>query len=122
MAHFCSIVDQGPESGRLAFKVEQGVMPFCWSERALARVSTVRPRPRSACIIFGGFPRQLRHRVLDLSAYATEMRVPLLRAFLVGDPGDGCYLVDEGLLKVHVLLREGPHPGERPEFGQFKRS
>jgi hypothetical protein len=30
-----------PESGGLAFEVEQGVMPFCWSERALARVSTV---------------------------------------------------------------------------------
>ena len=80
MAHFCSIIDQGPELGRLAFKVEQGVMPFCWSEHALARVSTVRPRPRPACIIFGGFPRQLRNRVPDLSAYATEMRIPLLRA------------------------------------------
>ena len=24
--------------------------------------------------------------------------------FRVGDPGDGCYWVDEGLLKVHVIL------------------
>jgi hypothetical protein len=40
----------------------------------------VRPRRRSACIISGGFPRQLPHRVPDLSAYATKMRVPLLRA------------------------------------------
>jgi hypothetical protein len=28
--------------GGLAFEVEQGVIPFSWSERALARVSTVR--------------------------------------------------------------------------------
>jgi hypothetical protein len=31
-----------PEAGRFAFKVEQGVMSFSYSERALARVSTVR--------------------------------------------------------------------------------
>jgi len=35
---------------------------------------------RPACAIFGGFPRQLRHRVPDLSAYAPKMRVPLLQA------------------------------------------
>jgi CRP-like cAMP-binding protein len=27
--------------------------------------------------------------------------------FLVGDPGDGCYWVDEGLLKVHVISASG---------------
>ncbi len=27
--------------------------------------------------------------------------------FLVGDPGDGCYWVDKGLLKVHVISRTG---------------
>lgn len=27
--------------------------------------------------------------------------------FLVGDPGDGCYWVDEGLLKVHVISLSG---------------
>jgi CRP/FNR family transcriptional regulator, cyclic AMP receptor protein len=27
--------------------------------------------------------------------------------FLVGDPGDGCYWVDEGLLKVHVISPSG---------------
>ncbi len=27
--------------------------------------------------------------------------------FLVGDPGDGCYWVDEGLLKVHVVSPSG---------------
>jgi CRP/FNR family transcriptional regulator, cyclic AMP receptor protein len=27
--------------------------------------------------------------------------------FLVGDPGDGCYWVDEGLLKVHVVSHSG---------------
>jgi len=27
--------------------------------------------------------------------------------FLGGDPGDGCYLVDEGLVKVHVILPSG---------------
>jgi hypothetical protein len=34
------------------------------------------------CIIFGGFPRQLRRRVPDLSSYATKMGLPLLRASL----------------------------------------
>jgi len=27
--------------------------------------------------------------------------------FLVGDPGDGCYWVDEGLLKVHMMSPSG---------------
>ena len=45
-----------------------------------AGVDGATPRRRPACVIFGGFPRQLRHRVPDLSAYATKMRVPLLRA------------------------------------------
>ena len=27
--------------------------------------------------------------------------------FLAGDPGDGCYWVDEGLLKVHVISHSG---------------
>lgn len=27
--------------------------------------------------------------------------------FLVGDPGDGCYWIDEGLLKVHVVSHSG---------------
>jgi hypothetical protein len=44
-------------------------------------VSTVRDRDTATGIRrFGGFPQQLRHRVPDLSAYATKMRVPLLRA------------------------------------------
>jgi hypothetical protein len=35
---------------------------------------------------FGGFPRQLRHRVPDLSAYATKMRVPLVLADMRNAP------------------------------------
>jgi len=27
--------------------------------------------------------------------------------FLAGDPGDGCYRVDEGLVKVHVISSSG---------------
>ncbi|MBV8313640.1 MAG: hypothetical protein JOZ53_01645, partial [Planctomycetaceae bacterium] len=34
-------LDDMAEAGRLAFKVEQGLMPFCWYERGLALVSTV---------------------------------------------------------------------------------
>ena len=35
---------------------------------------------------------------------------PQQMLFLAGDPGDGCYLVDEGLLKVYVVSQSG---GER---------
>ena len=50
--------------------------------RSGAGVGAATPRRRPACVIFGGFPRQSRHRVPDLSAYASKMRVPLLRALL----------------------------------------
>jgi hypothetical protein len=42
------------------------------------RCDTTTPDPHA--LFFGGFPRHSRHRVPDLSAYATKMRVPLLRA------------------------------------------
>jgi hypothetical protein len=45
-----------------------------------ADVDGATPRRRPTRGIFGRFPRQLRHRFPDLSAYATKMRVPLLRA------------------------------------------
>src|SRR4029077_9448792 len=48
--------------------------------RSGAGVDGATPRRRPACAISGGFPWQFRHRVPDLSAYATKMRVPLLRA------------------------------------------
>src|ERR1700732_4920435 len=51
--------------------------------RSGAGVDGATPRRRPACAIFGGFPWQFRHRVPDLSAYATKMRVPLLRAFKI---------------------------------------
>src|SRR6516225_160059 len=60
-----------------------------------------RPR-RPACVIFGGFPRQSRHRVPDLSAYATKMRVPLLRANMIVE-----HLTARGVMDPR-LLYESP--------------
>jgi hypothetical protein len=61
--------------------------------RSGTTVDGATPHRRPACVIFGGFPRQLRHRVPDLSAYATKMRVPLLRAnasaIVTREGGDG---------------------------------
>jgi hypothetical protein len=48
--------------------------------RAGAGVDGATPRRRPVCVIFGGFPDKLHHRVPDLSAYVPKMRVPLLRA------------------------------------------
>jgi len=60
------------------------------------------PRRRPARVIFGGFPRQLRHRVRDLSAYATKMRVPLLRANMIVE-----HLTARGVMDPR-LLYESP--------------
>jgi Cyclic nucleotide-binding domain len=47
----------------------------------------------------------------DLFASATPLRLAADEAlFLAGDGGDGCYLVEEGLLKVAVASQSG---GER---------
>jgi CRP/FNR family transcriptional regulator, cyclic AMP receptor protein len=65
-------------------------------------------------------PAQPKHSLLlelqgklsaDLFASATPLRLAADEAlFLAGDGGDGCYLVEEGLLKVAVASQSG---GER---------
>lgn len=61
-------------------------------------------------------PALANTRLLALSAVfsnhlikqARKVRLDAGQAlFLVGDPGDGCYWIDEGLLKVHVVSHSG---------------
>jgi CRP/FNR family transcriptional regulator, cyclic AMP receptor protein len=62
---------------------------------------TVRPGPS----LLSGLPGRL---VADLFAGAKPMRLAADEVlFLSGDPGDGCYRVDEGLLKVTMVSRSG---------------
>ena len=52
-----------------------------------------------------GLPATFSARLFDL---ARKVRLDAGQTlFLVGDPGDGCYWVDEGLLKVHVISPSG---------------
>src|SRR5437588_9121696 len=62
--------------------------------------SSQQPSPPNLPPAFAGLFAQARAVAL----------APQQMLFLAGDPGDGCYLVDEGLLKVHVV---SPAGGER---------
>lgn len=63
------------------------------------------------------FPKKEQHRLLselpndlvgDLFAIATSVRVEAGKAlFLAGEDGDGCYRVEQGLLKVTIASRSG---------------
>jgi hypothetical protein len=80
-----------PEWGGLAFEAEQGVMPFCKSERALARVSTVRYHAGDRHASFlADFLGNYAIAFPICPLYATKMRVPLLRAYN-GHFGCTCY-------------------------------
>ncbi len=58
--------------------------------------------------LFSALPKALSE---SLFAKARPLRVAAGRViFVTGEPGDGCYLVDQGLLKVSVLSATG---GER---------
>ena len=64
--------------------------------------------PSTPVNLFSGFPEHLSARLL-----ATAKRVNLAAdevLFLAGDPGDGCYRVEQGLLKVSII---GPSGAER---------
>jgi CRP/FNR family transcriptional regulator, cyclic AMP receptor protein len=52
-----------------------------------------------------GLPATFSARLFDLARKVHLDAGQTL--FLVGDPGDGCYWVDEGLLKVHVISPSG---------------
>ena len=55
--------------------------------------------------LFSVFPEHLAHRL-----FASARRVKLTSdqvLFLSGDPGDGCYLVEQGLLKVSIVGHSG---------------
>src|SRR5262245_7891159 len=58
--------------------------------------------------LFSALPKDLSER---LFAKAQQLRVTAGRAlFVAGETGDGCYRVDQGLLKVSALSASG---GER---------
>jgi CRP/FNR family transcriptional regulator, cyclic AMP receptor protein len=62
-------------------------------------------RPRSSKSLLSELPE---HLSTDLFASATPMRLSADEVlFLAGDAGNGCYRVEEGLLKVTMLSRSG---------------
>jgi hypothetical protein len=69
--------------GRVGFRGKKGRYAFLLVGAALAQVSRVRHDAENQHASFWRIRRQLLQRVPDLSAYATKMRVPLLRADLL---------------------------------------
>src|SRR4029079_1577652 len=66
------------------------------------------PRPGRQASVLSGLPP---HRAQQLFAQATTSKLSAGQTlFLAGDPGDGCYRIDKGLLKVTMLSQSG---GER---------
>jgi CRP/FNR family transcriptional regulator, cyclic AMP receptor protein len=64
--------------------------------------------PRPAANLFTGLPDPL---LRELFATARPVRLDSDQMlFLAGDPGDGCYLIEQGLLKVTMMSATG---GER---------
>lgn len=54
---------------------------------------------------FSALPDEVARRLLDR---ATAIKLnPDQTLFIAGDPGDGCYLIDEGLLKVELASEGG---------------
>jgi len=61
--------------------------------------------PRSAPSLLSALPEHLSK---DLFASAKPVRVAADEVlFLAGDKGDGCYRIEEGLLKVTMVSRAG---------------
>jgi hypothetical protein len=70
--------------GRVGFRVRKRRYAFLLvGARSGAGVDGANTTPKTSMRHFWRIPRQLLHRVPDLSAYATKMRVPLLRADLL---------------------------------------
>lgn len=62
---------------------------------------TARPGPS----LLSGLPRRL---ATDLFVGAKPMRLAADEVlFLASDPGDGCYRIEDGLLKVTMVSRSG---------------
>jgi CRP/FNR family cyclic AMP-dependent transcriptional regulator len=70
------------------------------------RAGAIRPgHTRPAPSLLSGLPG---HLVSDLVAGAKPVRLAADEVlFLAGDPGDGCYRIDDGLLKVTMVSRSG---------------
>jgi CRP/FNR family transcriptional regulator, cyclic AMP receptor protein len=66
------------------------------------------PRPGRQASVLSGLPPKLSQQ---LFANATAVKLDAGQTlFLAGDPGDGCYRIEKGLLKVTMLSQSG---GER---------
>ena len=63
------------------------------------------PLPRTAPSLLSGLPEHLSASLFK-SATAIKLKADAV-LFLAGDAGDGCYRVDDGLLKVGMLSRTG---------------
>ena len=62
-------------------------------------------KPRISQNLFSELPKPL---AADLFAGAKSHQLPADKVlFMAGDPGDGCYRVDDGLLKVTMVSRSG---------------
>jgi CRP/FNR family cyclic AMP-dependent transcriptional regulator len=63
------------------------------------------PEPPRRVDFFSALPAEVTGRLLDRAA-PVKLN-PNQTLFLAGDPGDGCYLIDEGLLKVELASESG---------------
>ena len=77
--------------------------------RASARGSAeVSPRPITSPTSLGLLSGLPQHLFTDLFGHATTVRLKADEAlFIAGDAGDGCYRVEDGLLKVTMVSRAG---------------
>jgi CRP/FNR family transcriptional regulator, cyclic AMP receptor protein len=74
------------------------------SGRGSAEVS---PRPTTSPTNSGLLSGLPQHLFTDLFRHATTVRLNADEVFTAGDTGDGCYRVEDGLLKVTMMSRSG---------------
>ena len=71
---------------------------------------------RSGPSLLSGLPE---HLSTNLFASAKPVQLATDEVlFLAGDPGDGCYRIDEGLLKVMMVSRSGTGRSEERRVGK----
>src|SRR5687767_13574236 len=75
--------------------------------RAMGKAPTIKP-PSPQANLFSVVPE---HLSAQLFGHAKRVKLSADEVlFLAGDPGDGCYRIDQGLLKVSII---GPSGAER---------
>src|SRR6516164_8759094 len=75
------------------------------SGRGSAEVSPRSTTSPTSVSLLSGLPQ---HLLTDLFRHATTVRLKADEVlFIAGDAGDGCYRVEDGLLKVTMVSRSG---------------